>query len=342
MTVLLLTRSAEVLDLIGRLAAAAGVEPVVSHDPVACLPAWSSATVVLVGADIVADASTVSPPRRPGVHVVGAAALPDAVFRSALGLGAETVLELPAAAEWLIEVLTDVGDERDPGLVVGVVGGAGGAGATTLAVALAQAGAARGPTLLVDTDPIGAGLDRMLGLEGVGGVRWHDLHHTSGRLGARALRDSVPRRGPLGVLGWASATGAELDPGPVREALSAARRGHDLVVVDLARHGGAVVAEAAGRCDRILVVCPATVVGTAATVRVLAALDCARDRAGLVLRPGAVPDEDVEAATGLPVVGRIGRERGLAEAVDLGLGPLRSRRGALARACRDLLAGAAA
>lgn len=337
MTVLLLTASVEISDMVGRLAAAAGVRPVVSADPAATLPAWHAAVVVVVGADLVAEVAAVSPPRRPGVHVVGSGPLVDRVFRDAVGLGAETVLELPSAGAWLVDALADVADARAPGRVVGVLGGAGGVGATTLSVALAQSGGERGPTLLVDTDHLGPGIDRMLGLEEAPGVHWHDLHQTSGRLGARALRDSVPASGMVGVLGWASGSRRPLAPEPLREVVSAARRGHDLVVLDLPRHGGALMAEAAGRCDQVLVVAPATLVGTAATLQVLDALGDARQQAVLVVRPGVVTDADVATATGLPLAARLGRERGLAEAVDLGLGPLRSRRGPLARVVRSLL-----
>ena len=66
----------------------------------------------------------------------------DDIFSVALALGAESVAELPRSESWLVEVLTDAGD-RAPrrGLTVGVVGGSGGAGATTFACALGQVGA---------------------------------------------------------------------------------------------------------------------------------------------------------------------------------------------------------
>jgi hypothetical protein len=40
---------------------------------------------------------------------------------------------------------------------------------------------------------------------------------------------------------------------------------------------------------------------------------------------------------GAPVLATMGDQRGLAEALDLGLGPVRSRRGPLVTACRALL-----
>ena len=62
--------------------------------------------------------------------------------------------------------------------------------------------------VLVDLDPLGPGLDRVLGLERCDGVRWDALLQTTGRLSARSLHDALPRRNGLGVLTW--------PPGPSR------------------------------------------------------------------------------------------------------------------------------
>lgn len=336
MPVLLLTRSAPVHDAVVPLCAAAGVAVQVCRDPALALAGWTEADLVLVGADVAVEVEGLAPPRRDGVHVV--ATVPDdTVFRCAVGLGASSVVDLPDATGWLVEALSDVGERSSPGRVVGVVGGAGGAGATTLACALAQWHAARSATLLVDTDPLGPGLDRLLGMEEVAGVRWEGLVETAGRLGARALRESVPRRQHLGVLTW-SGLRRRLDVPTVRRTLAAAGRGHDLVVLDLPRQGAAL-AELVDRCDDLVVVTPATVPGLAATARLVAELG--RDgRAGLVLRPGGLSDGDGERVTGLPVVATLAHQRGLAASVDRGLGPL-TRRGPLARAARDLLREAA-
>ena len=338
MSILLLTRSPDVADEVARLAAAAGHEPVTRGEPAAALAEWSTAAVVLVGADLVDEVAAAAPARRAAVHVVGHAP-PDGVFRAALAVGAESVVDLGAGGPWLVELLTDLGDPPSAGTVIGVVGGSGGAGATTLACALAQGAAARGPTLLVDTDPLGAGVDRLLGLEECRGVRWDELRETSGRLGARSLHDGVPRQGRLGVVTWGPGP-RSLDPATLRRTLSAARRGHDVVVLDLARHAAGLVAELAARCDVVLVVTPATVAAVSSTARLVASLGTGGARAGVVLRPGRVPVDDVEEATGLPVVAVVPDQRVVAEAVDLGLGPLR-RRGALARAVRSLLEEAA-
>ena len=324
-----------------RLAAAAGTAPRHADDPATVLHEWGAASLVLVGADLVAGVVELAPPRRSGVHVVRWGGPDDAIFRDALALGAETVVDLPAAEPWLIELLTDVGEQPARGRTVGVVGGSGGAGATTLACALGQVAARSGGALLVDTDPLGPGLDRMLGLEQAEGVRWDALEQTSGRLGSGALRHAVPAVDGLGVLTWRAGRRAPLQPRAVRETLSAAQRGHDLVVIDLARQEGPLLEELAVRCDHLLVVVPATVAGAAAACRVLELLPGAGAR-HLALRRGGVSPAAMEHATGVPVLVGLPHQRGLAESVDLGLGPVRSRRSPLARAAGAVLATVAA
>jgi secretion/DNA translocation related CpaE-like protein len=286
-----------------------------------------------------------APARRDAVFVVLVGPSPDALFAAALGVGAESVAELPRSEGWLVERLTDVVDTGPSrGLTVGVVGGSGGSGATTLACALGQVAGRTGSSVVVDLDPWGPGCDRVLGLDLVDGVRWNALGHATGRLSARALRDSLPRRDGVAVLTWyAGPEPRHLQAFAVREALSAARRGHDTVVVDLPRGWDPLTEEVVTRCDHVLVTVVPTVPGLAAAVRV-----CGRfadpGALGLVVRGAGLDDQTVSRLTGAPVALRMGDQRGLAEATDLGLGPVRSRRGPLGRSAAALLAslGAAA
>ncbi len=324
-----------------RLAAAAGVVLDVVPDPARALPRWAGAPLVLVGTDVAGALAACRPPRRPRVHVVGATPVADTAFRDALGVGAEDVAGLPSSGTWLVELLTDVGDGGgSPGTVVGVVGGSGGAGATVLATALALAASRAGPTLLVDADPLGAGVDRVLGLEADDGVRWDSLLHTTGRLSSRSLREALPRAGDLSVLTWPTDRPASLQAFAVREVLSAGRRGFGTVVVDLPRHHDAVVEEVVGRCDHLVLVSTLTVPGASAAARVAARLPEGSTRRHLVTRGGraGVSPESVSRLLGVPLVAAMADQRGLDEAVDLGAGPTRSSRGVLARAARSVLA----
>jgi secretion/DNA translocation related CpaE-like protein len=190
--------------------------------------------------------------------------------------------------------------------------------------------------VVVDADPLGPGVDRVLGLEDRDGVRWDGLCQTTGRLSARSLREALPRRAGLGALTWHAGAPGSLQAFAVREVLSAAKRGHDVVVVDLPRTADPVVDEVAARCDRLLVVVVPTVAGVASAVRT-----CARHHdpttVRLVLRGGGVDPQAVARATGIPVLATMADQRGLAESIDLGLGPVRSRRGSLGRAASEVL-----
>jgi secretion/DNA translocation related CpaE-like protein len=339
-TPLLVTDDDLLLADLVRLAAAAGVAPEVARAASDALRSWSSAPLVLVGADRAADLARNRPPRRARVHVVGRGSLPDELFRDALEIGAESVAALPTSESWLVETLTDVGDGgAAAGLTVGVVGGAGGVGATVFAAALAQVCSGRGSTLLVDADVLGAGVDRVLGLEHVDGVRWDALMQATGRLSARSLREALPRRGGLSVLTWPVGRTPTLQAFAMREALSAGRRGFDTVVVDVPRHPDPVVEEVLARCDRVLLVSTLTVPAVAAAARVAPRLPSGPG-SGLVLRGGSagVAPHEVARLLDLPVVATMGDQRGLDEAISLGVGPLRSGRGTLARAARHVAA----
>jgi secretion/DNA translocation related CpaE-like protein len=321
-----------------RLSAAAGVVPEVVRDTAHAMRLWTGAPVVLVGEDCAPALAAASPPRRHRVHVLGRAPVGDVLFRDALGLGAETVAGLPASETWLVELLTDVGDgAAAPGVVIGVIGGSGGAGATVFAATLAQTATVAGRTLLVDADPIGAGIDRVLGLESSDGIRWDSMLQTTGRLSSRSLREALPRSGQLSVLTWPTDRPASLQAFAMREVLSAGRRGFDVVVVDLPRHRDAVIDEAISRCDHVVLVSTLTVPGVSSAARVahrLPELTPARHLVTRGSRAGVSP-ESVSRLLRMPLLAAMGDQRGLDEAINLGAGPARSRRGTLARAARS-------
>lgn len=336
--VLVVTADESLLAELLPLAAAADVTPTVARDAVSALRTWSRAPAVLVGADLAAELAVLTPESRPSCFVVTRDHAPHELFRTTLRLGAEQVIELPGSSRWLVELLADL-TERLPGRarVIGVIGGTGGAGATTLACALGQWAARSAPAVVIDCDPQGPGLDRMLGVERSEGFRWDALCQTTGRLSARALREALPRRGSLGVLSWyVDGRVQSLQAFAVREALSAARRGHAVVVVDLPRSPDPLIDEVAARCDDLLVATVTSVVGVAGAARMRARF-ADHPGAAVVLRGEAFGAEEVQRTVRMPVRAQMRDQRGLAEAVDLGLGPLRSARGPLARAAARIL-----
>lgn len=333
---LIISRDAGLVDELLRLAAAAGVTPDVMSETRSLLRSWSTVAAVLVGADLADEVARAAPPRREGVHVVVRGEVPDRMFRVALGVGAEHVAQLPHSEGWLVELLTDVGEgARQPGLTIGLIGGSGGAGATTFACALGVVAARSGPALVVDLDPLGPGVDRVLGFDGQDGIRWEALQQTTGRLSARSMREAVPARRGLGVLTWGPGPADPVPVFAVREALSAARRGFDTVVVDLPRLVDPVVAEVVARCDRVVVLTVPSLGGIAASARLAARLGT--PSAVHVIRGVGLDGAAVSRATGLAVLATMRDQRGLDEAVGLGAGPVQAARGVLARAAADVL-----
>jgi secretion/DNA translocation related CpaE-like protein len=333
---LIVSRDERLLDELLRLAAAAGAVPEVVSDAGGALRSWRAASLVLVGTDLAPDLVRLGPSPRPGVHLVGWAGIGDESFRHAVALGAEQVSELPASDTWLLELLAESVDGRAaPPVTVGVLGGSGGAGATTFACALGLVAAETGPACLLDTDPGGPGVDRVLGFDRLDGARWEALEQTTGRVGARSLRDTLPRRHGLGVLTWSAGSRSAPQPFAFREALAAAGRGHPTVIVDLAR-SGPVTEDAVGRLGHVVVVVRPTLPGLAAAARQVGLLRDATS-VGLVVRGARVDEAAVSRFLRAPVLTTMPDQRGLDEAVDLGRGPLWSRRNTLGRTAAAVL-----
>ncbi|MGH3317396.1 MAG: septum site-determining protein Ssd, partial [Nocardioidaceae bacterium] len=286
---LIVTADDVLLDALLRLTAAAGVTPDVAPDEVAARRLWSSASLVLVSDELTSAVASAAPPHRAGVLVV--TRVPDelAVWQRSLALGAERVLVLPDDEAMLVDRLADTVDERGRAtFTAAVVGGRGGAGASTFAAALAIAAGGLGMrALLLDGDPLGGGLDLVLGSESVPGVRWPDLMGTSGRVSAPSLREALPQVGELSVLSWDRGDLAVIPPPVMREVLAAGRRGHDVVVVDLPRRLDPAGEEALLKADTTFLVVPAEVRAVAAAARVAAQLASVTSRVEIVVRgPG--------------------------------------------------------
>lgn len=341
---LVVTADADLADAMGRLCAAASVTPdtVQTGDVEALRRYWRFAPCVVVGidgADAVSDAGL---DRRPGVVLVGGDPDSADTWRRAVAIGAEQVVAATSAQSWLVRWLAEsVEGPADRSLAVGVVGGRGGAGVSTLCAAVAVRAAATGRrVILVDADPLAGGLDLVLGCEAEEGLRWADVAVTRGQVSADALRSALPRASGVSVLSWDRSPPVSAAPNVVHSLVTAARRGSDLVVVDLPRRLDGVASEALSACDMVLLLCPADVRAAAGAGQLLAALRslCADIR--LVVRPGPGTDVSPDSLAdhlGVPLLGSWPTRRSLERTVNEGLGPLP--RGSLARACDALLAG---
>ncbi|WP_267244140.1 septum site-determining protein Ssd [Streptomyces sp. PR69] len=333
---LIITEDLELLDDLLRLCAAAGAEPEVCH----CLPergsAWTGAPLVLVGDDAAARCRGAT--RRSGVLLVGRDQDDPDVWRRAVEIGADCVLRLPDAESWLVDRIADAteGVGRQA-LTVGVIGGRGGAGASTLACALAVTAARTGSrTMLVDADPLGGGLDVLLGGEQAEGRRWPDFAASKGRVAGGALEESLPQLHRLRVLSWDRGDSVVIPPEAMRSVLAAARRRGGVVVVDLPRRVDEGVAEALAQLDLGLLVVPGELRAVAAANRVASAVGMVlQDLRAVVRGPYAsgLDEQWVAGALGLPLAGELPVEDGLLTAQDTGTPPGASPRGPLARFC---------
>ena len=341
--VVLLTDDPSLHAEVARLAAAANVTVEVGTLDGAA-ESWRTGAAVLVGSDLAEPVAARVARRREEVYVVGTGRAGDDTLRAALALGAAGVVELPGEAPRLGAWLADLGDrattETAGGRVIGVLGASGGVGATVLALALAEVAARESPSVLVDLDPWGLPTGVLAGVsahDATEPITWTDLAGLEGRVGARALRESLPARDGLRVLGWAAgAQGPAPSTRVVREVVTAARRGHGRVVLDLPRSGS--TRDLLTLCDAVVVVAAPTLAGTAGAARV-GGLVPAGGAAGVVVRTarGAWP-EDVARLAGLPLWGTLGVQHGLDEHLAAGLGAVRPRRSPCARTAQQVLA----
>ncbi|MFI5710860.1 septum site-determining protein Ssd [Kribbella sp. NPDC051620] len=360
--VLLATADELLLDDLLRLAAAAEVTPHVENDLLGLRRIWQTATFVVVGADLASLLVQTQPPRRPGVLLATRASTrparlppdtqrltpatstpPDApdAYRLALSIGAEGAFVLPADEGELSAKLSDALDGGTrTAITLAVVGGCGGAGATTLAAALAITAGRRGlRSMLIDGDPLGGGIELVLGTEDYEGSRWPALLNAAGRVSASALRAALPSVDGLAVLSWDRSDVTALPPEAMRSVLGAAQRSSDLVVVDLPRRPDPAAEEAFVRATSTLVVVPRDVRSCAAAARLVAPLrEVAHDLRVVAREPGlnGLSALDVADHLSLPLAAKLGYERDLATALDDGRFDPRPR-SALGRAATEVL-----
>ncbi|PFG17760.1 secretion/DNA translocation related CpaE-like protein [Propionicimonas paludicola] len=322
----------EVRELVLATAAAQELEVEVLAEPERMAGMWRSAGTVVVAGELARRVASAAPTARPGVFLVGSDAEQLAAWSAPLAAG---VIQLPEGGAWLGAVLAD-GRSRFSGPVVAVLGGSGGVGASTLAASLAHLGAERAEaSALVDVDPLGGGLDLLLGAERVSGWRWPRLEAADGRLGD--LRGYLPVVDGVTVVSMARGPAFDLSREPLAAIVGALRSWHSLVVLDVGRCGGPAAREALRLAGRQLLVASASVRGVAAARQVVAEYEL--ERAELVLRRGrgSLDSALVAEAVGLPILGEIPTDLRLVEAADSGEPPARGVRRGYRRAVDALV-----
>jgi secretion/DNA translocation related CpaE-like protein len=347
-------------DEVARLAAAAGCDPQRVTDPETVREQWNCASLLVLDIEAATASASAGLPRRDGVVIVSAGGDSE-VWRCAVAVGAQHVAVLPDAETWLVGALADaVESPTDPGRVLAVLGGRGGAGASVFATAVAVAVAESGRhAMLVDCDALGGGLDLILGAEKMDGLRWPGLALGGGRVPAAALHAALPTPrlgggGGLTVLSYGRSDygrsdygrsdcdrdGAGPDGAAVRTVCGAGRRAGETVICDVPRHPCEPGTAALEIADLAVLVVPAEVRACAAAATVAARVLRHGVALQLVVRgpaPGGITPSDISRALDLPLLTAMRPQPGLAGALDRGAVPGRSR-GPLATAARQVLA----
>jgi secretion/DNA translocation related CpaE-like protein len=334
---LLLTADPDLLDDLLGMAAAVGVAVDVAVEPTACHPQWTEAPLVLLGDDIAGAANRLD--SRADVLVVSRGTPRPELSTFAAALGVQDVIGLPDGESEVLERLADTAEPSAPARVIGVLGGRGGAGASVLAAGLALAAAGRGPSWLIDLDPLGGGADAGLGAELAVGARWSDLGVVTGRLSPQVLRSAVPEIEGVAVVAARDASSSDLAPEAVRAVIAAARRGGGTVVLDLGRSSTAARDEAIRAVGDLFLVVPAELRAVLAARRVVESLGLNVLRPRVVVRSvaNALPGPDVARGLDLPFVGELPDEGVVRAAIQAGDPAAVLRNTQLAALCEALL-----
>ena len=287
------------------IAAATGMDIIDTSDPRDIVRHAPKAAAILVDATTATHAG--------GIHPRGHLFLlhpePGPVdWTLAVRIGAADAVILPAQSNKLLATLAAT--TAAPASVIAVTGAVGGAGTSTLAVALALQLHEIVPTVLVDADPVSPGMDLLLGCETTGGIRWADLSFRSGSIAAADLIAALPEtESGLPVLttdrGSNGTSGITEDK--LLRVIGTMHHTH-CVVVDLPATAP-FFAALTDACDFVVLLIPAEVRAAAAASRIAPSLTARRvDTVGVVRHRGwsGLTAHDVADIVGVDVVGELG------------------------------------
>ncbi len=330
---LLATDDVELLDDLLRLAAAAGVEPDVATTPGALRSRWSNHRLVVLGADVAGELSQGFVPRRAGVIVATRApGANDSVWQRAAALGADRVALLPEGEVWLVDRLAAVGVEgRASAPTIAVLGACGGAGASSLSIALAVGAAQLGrPACTVDLDPVGSGLATLLGADRPVGLSWEELAQTKGRVRGDSLLSALPRFADVAVLGWGDSRVHTLGPGVAGATIDALAQSCDFMSIDLPRTLGDSAAEVVCRSAMVALVVPRRSTAVVSAARLLESEELAGANLQLVVRgpaPVGLEAYRIADSLGIPLLCDIPGDSRVDRRLEQGLPPVGVRGG---------------
>ena len=254
-----------------------------------------------------------------------------AQWQLAAATGARSIIELPTQRAELSDLVAIAPPRRS--VTVGIVPAIGGAGASTLAVALAAHSAKCGlRTALVDCAGYPGGLDVLAGLESLPGARWPQL------TGSSADGTPAPIAAPDSLL---VISGDVKDPRVMCDedisVVEALRGSMDVVVLDLPVVPTRATSTLLELCDYTVVVTVNTVRATAATAH--RCRDASHSATGIAVRmmPGARLDAmSVAQSAGCALWATLPTDARVVEQIEQGLGPAAINLGGYTRALAHL------
>jgi secretion/DNA translocation related CpaE-like protein len=340
---LVVSNDEELVDDLLRLLAVAGAEAQRASGGPALRRAHREAPLVLVGPDALQGGALRALPRRPGLVVVTARQLPASEWAAAVEVGAERVAVLPDDEAWLLSrAAAAVRSPVERGRLVAVSGSCGGAGASTVATAVALAAAP--DVVLVDADAWGGGVDLLLGAERTEGLRWPELTGLRGRVAADALLAALPEAAGVHVLAASRSSPTEVPPEALLAVLDAVRAHGWPAVVDLPRRepsdAGPAVPAVLADADLAVLVVPARLRAATAARLLVGAPASPWSSAQLVVRSvgGGLSPADVADVVGRPVLAELPHDRSAVPRGERGEPPIGSARSPLGRVARRILA----
>lgn len=274
---------------------------------------WRTASAILIGSDLIEKVVSWSLPKRGGIFLIGESHSYEVLCRWSVPLGA-SVIHLPDGAKWLSRVIGGYAKDVRSAKVVAVRSGAGGVGASTLTMGLALAAIrASRSVALVDADPLGGGLDLLLGAENTPGWRWDKLRSAVGQIAD--ITPMLPKAEGITVVSMERGTPTPVPDAALESVVDCLARSHDLVVIDPGR-----VTRGFPMVQRNVIISSQAVRSLAATRDLLGSMNL--PQSALVIRKGgSVGANDAAQALEIPIIAVIPHLPELARLADRGVAP---------------------
>lgn len=296
---------------------------------------WHQASLVLIGADAAASVAELALPRRSQVYLVGF----DAATASAWSMPLNAaVVVLPEALGWLRALIAD-GLSRVQAPAIAVIGGSGGVGCSTLTAGLAYCATRRNlRSAIVDADPIGGGIDLLVGAESAPGWRWQRLTGAEGAVGD--LSAHLPMVDKVALVSMSRSGTPDVTREPMAAVVGSVRRHFGLVVIDAGRLQAGCAREAVRLASCSLLVVAQDVRSVAAAQQVLREADAPDVQVVVRQISGAALDaQSIADVLTLPLAGVLPEDARLRRAAERGEPPGNVPKQPWTKACEKVLAG---